>query len=465
MSRHKQAVVLIHGIGEQRPLETLRSFVDAILPETTPGSNIRYRSKPDRMSESFELRCLQVPSNRDRPITDFYEYYWAHHMQNSKYISVIAWLYTLLARPIGQVPKNLYPFYFTTYVGVLAVAIILIWGLIGQTGQSLIQSFVSLYKTNQFYIAIFIAIAELVVSRFILGYIADAARYLTPSPSNIEARNKIRSEGIKLIRTLHKSNKYFRIIVIGHSLGSVIGYDILRHLWVDLRESHAPHLVKQPNAKNFDAMAADLLSTSVPIANDILEKFQQNQHELWREHRSAGIPWLVTDFITIGSPLTYASLLLANTPKEFEQRKEDFEFPCCPPISIQDSHYAKQYIPLDMQHPLCIRIPHHGALFASTRWTNLFFPCRYGIFGDFIGGSLANILGHGIRDVPVHPSRDGFLRKTIYSHVCYWESAGTTSAKHEKKQFESLKALQAAMRLESMRSREPWPEPTQLKND
>ena len=31
--RITQAVVIIHGIGEQRPMDTLRSFVDAVLPE------------------------------------------------------------------------------------------------------------------------------------------------------------------------------------------------------------------------------------------------------------------------------------------------------------------------------------------------------------------------------------------------------------------------------------------------
>ena len=32
----KQAVVVIHGIGEQRPMDTLRGFVEAMIPTDTP---------------------------------------------------------------------------------------------------------------------------------------------------------------------------------------------------------------------------------------------------------------------------------------------------------------------------------------------------------------------------------------------------------------------------------------------
>ncbi|WP_420208240.1 hypothetical protein [Candidatus Electronema sp. JC] len=100
MNQLRQAVVVIHGVGEQRPMETLRSFVKAVLPSTLESAQKKYRSKPDQMSESFELRCLQAPNDREsrRPITDFYEYYWAHHMRDSKYSSVLSWLAGLLVR-------------------------------------------------------------------------------------------------------------------------------------------------------------------------------------------------------------------------------------------------------------------------------------------------------------------------------------------------------------------------------
>ena len=90
--RMKQAVVLIHGIGEQKPMDTLRSFVSAVLPPATEGQ-VQYWSKPDTMSALFELRRLQVPG---RIKTHFYEYYWAYHVSGTKISHLWHWFVDLL---------------------------------------------------------------------------------------------------------------------------------------------------------------------------------------------------------------------------------------------------------------------------------------------------------------------------------------------------------------------------------
>ena len=62
----RHAVVIIHGIGEQRPMQTLRGFVDAVLPDVDEG-NAKFWSAPDELSELFELRVLKTthrPRNR-----------------------------------------------------------------------------------------------------------------------------------------------------------------------------------------------------------------------------------------------------------------------------------------------------------------------------------------------------------------------------------------------------------------
>lgn len=50
----RQAVVIIHGIGEQRPLGTLKSFVRSFRPERT------FYSKPERLTASFEARRMKL---------------------------------------------------------------------------------------------------------------------------------------------------------------------------------------------------------------------------------------------------------------------------------------------------------------------------------------------------------------------------------------------------------------------
>ena len=52
----RQAVVLIHGIGEQRPMDTLRSFVDAFLC---------FGTYYNTLSQSYELRRIKL-RRRDR---------------------------------------------------------------------------------------------------------------------------------------------------------------------------------------------------------------------------------------------------------------------------------------------------------------------------------------------------------------------------------------------------------------
>lgn len=76
--------------------------------------------------------------------------------------------------------------------------------------------------------------------------IGDAVKYLTPSPQNIDSRYKIRQKGVNLLKKLHEKKDrdgnliYSRIVIVGHSLGSVVGYDLITNLWHDYIYSYAP---------------------------------------------------------------------------------------------------------------------------------------------------------------------------------------------------------------------------------
>ena len=92
----KQAVLVIHGIGEQRPMDTLRAFVDAMTGTAKAEGRDGYWSKPDPLSRNFDLRVLK---SMGRDSTDFYEYYWAHKMRGTKFAHLLAWLWDLVRRP------------------------------------------------------------------------------------------------------------------------------------------------------------------------------------------------------------------------------------------------------------------------------------------------------------------------------------------------------------------------------
>lgn len=77
----RQAVVIIHGMGEQRPMDTLRDFVNGVkwqMEQLDPAEKIgKIRSKADSVGDIYETVRLSMESNykAKRPITDFYEFY------------------------------------------------------------------------------------------------------------------------------------------------------------------------------------------------------------------------------------------------------------------------------------------------------------------------------------------------------------------------------------------------------
>ena len=293
------------------------------------------------------------------------------------------------------------------------------------------------YKAQRTLGAVWVAITlcALVLQFFLASYLGDAARYLSPRPRNIQLRQKIRTEGIKLLRNLHKSGEYDRIVLVGHSLGSVIGYDIVTHLWEEFNEK-LPGM-GEPEQQRYIREQMDRNDTPQPVIRNLLARagedldshpdrrgeFRDLQREAWREIRRFDNPWLITDFITLGSPLTHGILLLASSREDFESRKEQRELVTCPPRRDAKGYAYSAPVPLDVGEgkkytPLIL---HHAAPFAVTRWTNLYFPSQFGVFGDVVGGPLAPDFGPGILDIAVRTTRwRGLANWCLGSHGCYW---------------------------------------------
>jgi hypothetical protein len=381
----RQAVVFIHGIGEQRPMDTLRGAMGA--------SDVgEFWNKPDRFSTGYELRRFTAGSTRSRPITDFFELYWAYHFDAGRLGSTLGWAGRLLVRrPFWRHDRPLRVAMGVLQVGVLAllaVVLFLFVRVVRADGLSEAVGWVGGTTTTA------LAVVNLVAGYVVTRVLADAARYLTPTPENIEARNAIRNEGVQLLRALHDSGAYERIVVVGHSLGSVIGLDVLRICFDELR--HPDPALPKPNAEAeaFNEEAALLPSTPTRQAT---ERFQQAQRRLWREMRARGSHWLVTDFVTLGSPLAHAPLLLDGKRASLSDRQREGEYPTCPPS--RPPFYPLQSTLADGSKRTGL-MPDHSAVFAVTTWSNAWFPVGGG-FGDPVGGPLVPVFGSGIRDVPV----------------------------------------------------------------
>lgn len=424
----KQAVLLIHGIGEQRPMDTLRSFVDTVwtsdedVQSVYAGSDVW--SKPDNVSKSFELRRLTTPRNASGVRTDFYEFYWAHLMQGTTYGHLLAWTRNLLLRRPGSVPKHLLTVYWVLIIAaIIAIALAVYAALASQSksGMSALSPWVSMLLSLAIFPVVGVLLTEVV---------GDAARYLHVAPVNIQSRHEIRQAGVQILTSLNQQG-YDRIIVVGHSLGSVIGYDILYHTWSAM---HAQHTSGSSATEALDEVERQ---ATQPGVGDNLDTFRKAQRGYTRELRANGNPWCVTDFITLGSPLAHSAILLAKDAADLESKQNSRELPTCPPRAetIQrDGRPVTRFSYEPGSSPF--RIPHHAALFAATRWTNLYFPCRFIVRGDVVGGPLAPWFGSMVRDISVKTR----LCWGFFSHTRYWDRPKSGEAPH-------INALRSALNL------------------
>jgi hypothetical protein len=456
----RQAVVIIHGIGEQRPMETLRAFVVGALRVKDKTALDKFVfSKPDRIDDTLELRRLSAVTKEfvgKSPLeeecdTDFYEMYWQHLMLDTTWSSVLGWVFDLALRRtlpdrLRSVRTWTLGFLAAATAGIAALATGLHLYLDGSPlGQSLtILSASVLGVLGLFALKWF---ARDRAERFFLGYLGDAARYLTPLPANIKARRDIRTAGLALLRGLHDDElrRYDRIVLVGHSLGAVIAYDLITWFW---QERHHRQEAERPDGKP-EASAMDRVpeqgdDDGSPLKEQLetipcSKEFLRSQWSLWQEMRRPDprkqekwekghrLPWRITDLVTLGSPLAHAEVLLAASKEVFKEGIRQREFPVCPPKDedARDRGHLGRIFE-DKDGPHYVRILHHGAPFAVTRWTNLYFP------GDIIGGPVARLFGHGIRDVELCVAPRGWLDRLIpaRSHTRYWDlTAGNASEK------------------------------------
>jgi hypothetical protein len=211
------------------------------------------------------------------------------------------------------------------------------------------------------------------------------------------ARQEIRMAGVALLEKLHESGAYQRIVLVGHSLGSVIGYDLITHYWVRCNERHGA----------IDGPRQDVLARMETLLDENAgqepKQWQKIIHDLWQEQRRLGNPWLITDFITAGSPLAHAVGLLSMGEAELQRKKMERELPIAPPMPEKRTatrkkatiSYPDEY--KTESGPQTIQVLHHAAPFAVTRWTNLYFPVRSRLGRLHWRTGVAGIRGRGSR--------------------------------------------------------------------
>lgn len=478
----RQAIVLVHGMGEQIPMDTIKGFARTIWRGDQPWSTVHddaddVWSKPDPKTGSLELRRLTTRKtcegkNYPKGVrSDFYELYWADLTAGSTWEQFVSWVRYLLFRPLSKVPVQVRSAWFLLWaLSILAVGLALLsilpeslWSMIGPDWvRAVVLAFVAALMT---------IIHQLATKSF-----GRVVRYTRAQPDNIAARAAVRERGLELLRALHRDDKYDRVILVAHSLGTILAYDLISYFWAEREEART----FQTNSGSFAALQrleiaavaldAVIIKERPADAHDRLtleqcqtvrkseefSRFRQAQADLRRAMRDPRQPsanWLVSDFLTLGSPLTHAEFLLARDWPDLQARQRQRELPTSPPVredlEPRTLAIAKKIggFPIEEPEdgPRLLSFPtwksppqwslHHGAPFAVVRWTNIFDRSRLVFQGDLISGPLGRSFGPAIDDIDLADIDRPSMR---FTHTRYWLESAPPAR---------LKALREAMNI------------------
>ncbi|MDP3548321.1 MAG: hypothetical protein Q8S29_19270 [Phreatobacter sp.] len=299
------------------------------------------------------------------------------------------------------------------------------------------------------FLALFLALSAI----FLVPYVGDCARYLRDAPDNIEARNRIRQLGLEVLTDLHKRQsdgrpRYDRIVVVSHSLGTIVAYDVLRAFFVKQMSSLQLTDTMIETFRPIDQMKDGALRVTTfrlaekdgglawapengPAAGTALDyqagvrwafsTFCREQQSGFDNGLTAS-PWRISDFVTLGCPLTHAALLMTEDgdPTSLARKVELREFPVAPPAHSPGETGRVLFgrnAAGDRRAPESRPRLQHSAMFALTCWTNLYFAQRFVVKGDFIGGPINDRLSPGTLNVPLSTT----LLGGYFNHTHYWQ--------------------------------------------
>ncbi|SEQ13930.1 hypothetical protein SAMN05428969_2153 [Devosia sp. YR412] len=520
-SSSKTAVVVIHGIGEQTPLETLRGFVETVyrrdrsLASLPVGDNgmLDVSVVPDDVTGSAELRRITTLNDGPQKRTDFFEFYWADIMDGTPVDMVTGWIRTLVLRSPWRLPAS--PkvvwawgilagiFAIFTAAGLVSagfgvaqltdgrppnpaldaqLACIRNWVAGVMVGGGLLWFIINCLRAGfqmhlvtlkwplrlaaaglvlwavpatllgslPFWAAGVAALAGWALHSAVTPFAGDVVRYVRATPSTVERRRLVRERGVALLEALHQRRAdgskleaftqagpndppplYDRIVLVGHSLGTIIAYDLLQLFWEKYGPTHHQSWDFedqdiQSALRDCDALvqaawdqpprsvdAADLSA----VQDRLFDKFSRRQ-PFWR----------ISDLITLGSPLTHAEFLLADTKNEIEDGCKERRFATAPPHP--DVTQDRQNTMLHLAPGADARtsqgepamVPHFAAQFSTVRWTNIYDEENNPLAGDLISGSLIGNFGPAIAEHRVVMKRlnwPGFLQR-VFTHTQYW---------------------------------------------
>jgi hypothetical protein len=450
----RQAVVVVHGMGEQLPMSTLRSFVESVWvkdPQVPVAAGHPNGAKvwitPDRRTGSLNLRRIVTafvgrpspPAAPDEPQvrlrTDFYELYWADLTQGTTRARLYAWVMELLRRDRRTIPPDAMPIYRVTMLLVAFFGLVLVLAAL----SSLLSPWLAVAVT------VLAGLFTWAVDRILLPFYGDVAGYARATPQTFAQRACVRERGLKLLRDLSDDDDYDRIVLVGHSLGSIIAYDLLQFLWNERRPralspSDSAHRAIGAVTR-FTRLAGSGGQEAAPDL-DAYRSAQWNLYRALREPAAERASWKISDFVTLGSPLTHAEFLLVDSMEELRQAISERQFSTSPPQS--DSATKRELVYESEPGELAM---HFAACFSATRWTNVYDVGDFLVSGDPFSGSMRENFGWGIKEFQVEMRRRRRRWQRFLTHTLYWSEDVDASSPQRSGPQAHIRALRDGLDL------------------
>ncbi len=265
----KTVFLIIHGIGQQDPFETLDSFArpfwEALSSRLNPGEKIEgYHKQLDWKDWVENYVSLTKDGNQEKPI-DFYEYYWAYKMERQITLAEIYdWLVRTsdgaskyyaenLQKNLQEERKDVKVF---TKEGAFKKR-----GYLKRMGLYLrILLFISKLFSKVFPEGLTRIIYSMLgkAGKVIIDYVGDIAIYTTTDVKSrhYEIRQAVLNGAVQKIIKLLEGG-YEQIIIAGHSLGSVVAYDALNRINQQMNVGNVE--------KNFSSKLVGLVTFGSPL--------------------------------------------------------------------------------------------------------------------------------------------------------------------------------------------------------
>ena len=237
-NRYKRptAVLIIHGIGEQHPFQTLDGFASVFWNALERmNDDVFFTAKHTLARRSGWIQnCISLSRNDDPLTIDFYEYYWAHKAQRQVTLpDIVQWLVETSrgARTFYDENEQLVQQYEGRSVDAFAR---------GRFRKHWYLQHLGWFMTL---LSIFPSIVPIKVSRVLapllkwiekkaIDYVGDIVIYTATDIKSkfYSVRKDILDGAVDELTCLLNDERYHQIIVAGHSLGSVIGFDALNRM-------------------------------------------------------------------------------------------------------------------------------------------------------------------------------------------------------------------------------------------